>query len=90
MPRERFGEDHTFLPRRAFLSFDEIEIASSYEIPRDFALCVFTSNVRSVVMRPGITVFIVIPCSATWFERVFMKPVIAGLSVLDIDKLSIG
>ena len=25
MPRERFGEDHTFLPRRAFLSFEEIE-----------------------------------------------------------------
>ena len=25
MPRERFGEDHTFLPRRAFLTFDEIE-----------------------------------------------------------------
>ena len=25
MPRERFGEDHTFLPRRAYLSFEEIE-----------------------------------------------------------------
>ena len=25
MPRERFNEDHTFLPKRAFLSFDEIE-----------------------------------------------------------------
>ena len=25
MPRERFGEEHTFLPRRAYLSFDEIE-----------------------------------------------------------------
>ena len=25
MPRGKFGEDHTFLPRRAFLSFDEIE-----------------------------------------------------------------
>jgi len=25
MPREKFSEDHTFLPRRAFLSFDEIE-----------------------------------------------------------------
>lgn len=25
MPRERFGEGHTFLPRRAFLTFDEIE-----------------------------------------------------------------
>jgi cyclic pyranopterin phosphate synthase len=25
MPREKFNEDHTFLPRRAFLSFDEIE-----------------------------------------------------------------
>ena len=25
MPRERFGEDHTFLPRRAYLSFGEIE-----------------------------------------------------------------
>ena len=25
MPRERFGEGHTFLPRRAYLSFDEIE-----------------------------------------------------------------
>ena len=25
MPRERFGEDHTFLPRRAYLSFDEIQ-----------------------------------------------------------------
>ena len=25
MPRERFGEDHTFLPRRAYLSFKEIE-----------------------------------------------------------------
>ncbi len=25
MPRERFNEDHTFLPRRAYLSFDEIE-----------------------------------------------------------------
>ena len=25
MPRERFGENHTFLPRRAYLSFEEIE-----------------------------------------------------------------
>ena len=25
MPRERFGEQHTFLPRRAYLSFPEIE-----------------------------------------------------------------
>jgi cyclic pyranopterin phosphate synthase len=25
MPRKKFNEDHTFLPRRAFLSFDEIE-----------------------------------------------------------------
>ncbi len=25
MPRGKFSEDHTFLPRRAFLSFDEIE-----------------------------------------------------------------
>ena len=25
MPRERFGEDHTFLPRRAYLSFEDIE-----------------------------------------------------------------
>jgi cyclic pyranopterin phosphate synthase len=25
MPRERFGEEHTFLPRRAYLSFEEIE-----------------------------------------------------------------
>jgi cyclic pyranopterin phosphate synthase len=25
MPREKFGADHTFMPRRAFLSFDEIE-----------------------------------------------------------------
>jgi len=25
MPRERFDENHTFLPKRAFLSFDEIE-----------------------------------------------------------------
>lgn len=25
MPRERFGEQHTFLPRRALLSFEEIE-----------------------------------------------------------------
>ena len=25
MPRERFNEDHTFLPRRAYLSFEEIE-----------------------------------------------------------------
>ena len=25
MPRERFGEEHTFLPRRAYLSFAEIE-----------------------------------------------------------------
>jgi len=25
MPRERFGENHTFLPRRALLSFDQIE-----------------------------------------------------------------
>tara|TARA_B100000131_G_scaffold6749_1_gene6994 strand:+ start:2047 stop:3045 length:999 start_codon:yes stop_codon:yes gene_type:complete len=25
MPRERFGEDHTFLPKRALLSFDQIE-----------------------------------------------------------------
>ena len=25
MPRERFAEEHTFLPRRAYLSFDEIE-----------------------------------------------------------------
>ena len=25
MPRERVGEDHTFLPRRAYLSFEEIE-----------------------------------------------------------------
>ena len=25
MPRERFNEDHTFLPKRAFLSFEEIE-----------------------------------------------------------------
>ena len=24
MPRERFGEEHTFLPRRAYLSFEEI------------------------------------------------------------------
>ena len=25
MPRERFGENHTFLPRRAYLSLEEIE-----------------------------------------------------------------
>ena len=25
MPREKFGSDHTFMPKRAFLSFDEIE-----------------------------------------------------------------
>lgn len=25
MPREKFGSDHAFMPRRAFLSFDEIE-----------------------------------------------------------------
>ncbi len=25
MPRERFGEDHTFLPRRAYLTFEEIQ-----------------------------------------------------------------
>ena len=25
MPRERFSENHTFLPKRAFLSFEEIE-----------------------------------------------------------------
>ena len=25
MPRERFGENHTFLPRRAYLSFEVIE-----------------------------------------------------------------
>tara|TARA_B100000959_G_scaffold86448_1_gene91811 strand:- start:426 stop:1424 length:999 start_codon:yes stop_codon:yes gene_type:complete len=25
MPRERFGDDHTFLPKRALLSFDQIE-----------------------------------------------------------------
>lgn len=33
MPRERFGEDHTFLPRRAFLSFDEIEKVVRASIP---------------------------------------------------------
>ena len=25
MPREKFGSDHAFMPKRAFLSFDEIE-----------------------------------------------------------------
>ena len=25
MPREKFGSEHAFMPRRAFLSFDEIE-----------------------------------------------------------------
>jgi cyclic pyranopterin phosphate synthase len=25
MPRERFNDDHAFLPKRAFLSFEEIE-----------------------------------------------------------------
>ncbi len=33
MPRERFGEDHTFLPRRALLSFQEIEKFVSACIP---------------------------------------------------------
>ena len=25
MPRERFGDEHAFLPRRAYLSFEEIQ-----------------------------------------------------------------
>jgi cyclic pyranopterin phosphate synthase len=33
MPRERFGEDHTFLPRRAFLTFDEIEKVVQASLP---------------------------------------------------------
>ena len=35
MPRERFGEEHTFLPRRAYLSFDEIEKVMK-QVPWDF------------------------------------------------------
>ena len=33
MPRERFGEDHTFLPKRALLTFEEIEKFVSACIP---------------------------------------------------------
>jgi|TARA_B100001996_G_scaffold382423_1_gene374204 cyclic pyranopterin phosphate synthase len=33
MPRERFNEEHTFLPRRAFLSFEEIEKVVRSSIP---------------------------------------------------------
>ena len=33
MPRERFGEDHTFLPRRAVLTFDEIEKVVQASLP---------------------------------------------------------
>ena len=52
MPRERFGEDHTFLPRRAFLSFEEIEKVVSACLPLGLDKVRLTGG--EPLLRPGL------------------------------------
>ena len=52
MPRERFGEQHTFLPRRALLSFEEIERFVSACLPLGLSKVRITGG--EPLLRPGV------------------------------------
>ncbi|MBT3357438.1 MAG: GTP 3',8-cyclase MoaA [Euryarchaeota archaeon] len=52
MPRERFGESHTFLPRRALLSFEEIEKVVHSCLPLGLEKVRITGG--EPLLRPGI------------------------------------
>ena len=52
MPRERFGEDHTFLPRRAYLSFEEIEKVVTACMPLGLEKVRITGG--EPLLRPGL------------------------------------
>ena len=53
MPRERFGDEHTFLPRRAFLSFDEIEKVVRACVPLGLDKVRLTGG--EPLLRPGLS-----------------------------------
>jgi cyclic pyranopterin phosphate synthase len=52
MPRERFGESHTFLPRRALLSFEEIEKVVRSCLPLGLEKVRITGG--EPLLRPGL------------------------------------
>ena len=56
MPRERFGEQHTFLPRRALLSFEEIERFVSACLPLGLSKVRITGG--EPLLRPDVPVLV--------------------------------